>query len=119
MMSASVLWSVLVLVWLASWWCGAPPPSLGGIVTADGCVTTAAAPDLSRLQRQALEMCFTRMLGTRSAFGRRQDALGVDLALELVEHRLARVGSSGGAIGCVCPGFMGCDLSAQGAFSRG
>ena len=93
---------------------------LAAEVTEDSCsVTTAATACLRRPQRQALEMCFTCMLGTLGPFGRRQDAFGVDLSLELVEHRLARVGGSSGSVFGVSPGFMGGDLSAQRALRGG
>jgi hypothetical protein len=57
-------------------------------------------------------MCFAGVLGALSPFGRRQLAFGVDLGLELVEHRLARGGGSSGPVDGVSPRFMGGDLSA-------
>lgn len=70
-------------------------------------------------QRQPFEMRFTCVLGALCAFGRRQRAVGVDVALELVEHRSARVGSSRRPIGGVGPRLVGSDLSAQRTLSRG
>ncbi|MGH3968124.1 MAG: hypothetical protein ACRDTV_08450 [Mycobacterium sp.] len=52
------------------------------------------------------------MFRALGALGRRQLAVWIDLALELVEQRLARrLGSSGAVIG-VRPRFMGGNLSA-------
>lgn len=98
----------MTVVRLAVLLVGPPPPSLGGIV-----ITAAATARLRRLQRQSLEMCLAGVRGAHSAFGRRQLALGVDLSLELVEHRLARVGGSSGWVFGASPRFMGSDLSAQ------
>jgi hypothetical protein len=70
-------------------------------------------PGSGRLQGQPLEMGLAGVLGTLSALGRTQLIVGVDLALELVQHRLTGVGGSGGSVFGLSPRFMGCDLRAD------
>jgi len=53
------------------------------------------------------------VLGAFGAFSRRQDALGVDLALELVERRLAGLRGSGRSVFGARPRFMGGDLRSE------
>jgi hypothetical protein len=64
--------------------------SLGGIVA----TPTAATTHLRAPEGHPLEMRAPRVLGAFGAFRWRELALRVDLTLELVEHCLARVGSS-------------------------
>jgi hypothetical protein len=63
-------------------------------VPVDSRGTRAATSGLSRFQRQAREIGFACMFRTHGAFGRRQDALRVDLLLELVERSLTGGGGS-------------------------